>query len=84
MTKRMQVLFEDDEYARIQRQARERGVTLAQWVREVVRDAYRRQPRGLVDRKLAAVRAAVVHDFPVAAIDEMLEEIERGYLEGES
>jgi hypothetical protein len=28
------------------------------------------------------VRAAVVHSFPTADIDQMLAEIERGYLEG--
>ena len=31
-------------------------------------------------RKLAAVRAAVGHEFPTADIDAMLEEIESGYL----
>jgi hypothetical protein len=77
-----QGLFEEIEYARIQRQARERGLTMAQWVREAVREAYRRQPAGDLDRKLGAVRAAVAHEFPTADIDEMLEEIERGYLDG--
>ncbi len=82
MTKRMQVLFEEKEYARYQRRAHERGLTMAQWVREAVREAYRSQPSGALERKLGAVRAAVKHDFPTADIDEMLDEIERGYLGG--
>lgn len=80
----MQVLFDEDEYTRIQRQARARGQTLAQWVRDAVRESYRSQPSGDLDRKLAAVRAAVVNDFPTADVDEMLDDIERGYLDGEA
>jgi hypothetical protein len=33
------------------------------------------------DRKLRALSVATAHSFPTADIDEMLEEIERGYLE---
>lgn len=77
--KRMQVLFEETEYRRIQDAARDRGLTLAEWVRQAVRSAYGSQPRGDRDRKLAAVRAAARHRFPTADIDDMLDEIARGY-----
>ena len=81
MTKRMQVLMEDAEYRRVQRVARSRGMTVAEWVRQALRQVYRREPLGDRDKKLAAVRAAAVHDFPSADIDQMLAEVERGYLD---
>jgi hypothetical protein len=36
--------------------------------------------RALIDAKVRAVREAAGHGFPTADIDEMLGEIERGYL----
>ena len=75
----MQVLIEDGEYRRIQRLARRRGMTLAEWVRQARRAAWREEPHAEPERKLAAVRAAVAHEFPTADIEGMLEEIERGY-----
>jgi hypothetical protein len=41
--------------------------------------ARRREPLDDIGKKLDAVRAAVEHEFPVADIDQMLAEIERGY-----
>lgn len=39
MTKRLQVLFEDDEYRALQRSAREERMTVAEWVRQTLRQA---------------------------------------------
>jgi len=77
--KRMQVLIDETEYRRIQRVARRHGMTLAEWVRQALRTAFREEPLGGQDKKLASVRAAAVHGFPTAAIDQMLDEIARGY-----
>lgn len=77
--KRMQVLLDDTEYRRIQKVARRQGLTLAAWVRRALRSAYREEPLTGKDKKLAAVRAAMRHQFPTADIDEMLEEIALGY-----
>ena len=76
--KRMQVLIEETEYRRIQGVARQNGMTLAEWVRQALRTAFRDQPLGDRDKKLAAVRAAVAFEFPAGDIDPMLEEISRG------
>ena len=84
MSKRMQVLFDEAEYERMQALARRRGLTLAEWVRQALRGASRQEPEGDLDRKLAAVRASARHEFPTADIDEMLGEIEAGYLGGKS
>ena len=77
--KRMQVLFDDTEYRRLQSVARRQGVTLAEWVRQAIRAAFREAPLGDKGKKLTAVRAAAKHEFPTADIDQMLEEIARGY-----
>ena len=77
--KRMQVLIDEAEYRRIQRVARRHGMTLAEWVRQALRTAFREEPLGGQDKKLASVRAAAAHEFPTADIDQMLDEIARGY-----
>jgi hypothetical protein len=82
MSKRLQVLLEDAEWREIQRAARAQRVTVAAWVREALRAARRREPRGDSTRKLEVVRAAARHAFPTADIDQMEAEIERGYLGG--
>jgi len=75
----MQVLIEDADYRRFQRLARRRGMSLAEWVRQVLRSASRREPSGDRDKKFAAVRDGAAHQFPTADIDQMLDEIARGY-----
>ncbi len=77
--KRMQVLIEEAEYRRIQRVARRNGMTLAEWVRQALRAAFREEPLGDPDKKLAAVRVAASFEFPTGDIDQMLGEISRGY-----
>jgi hypothetical protein len=82
MTTRLQVLLEDDEYRRFRQLARKRGMSMAEWVRQALRLAYRQEPLGDREKKLAAVRAASRHNFPTADIEEMLREIEQGYAGG--
>lgn len=79
MTKRLQVLLDDTELREIQRVARSQRMTVAEWVRQVLRAARRSVPRGDAPRKLATLRAAARHSFPAPDIDRMLAEIERGY-----
>jgi hypothetical protein len=82
MTKRLQVLFEDDELREIQRLARRQRMTTAEWVRRSLRSAREAEGGADVGQKLAAVRAAASHAFPTADIDAMLDEIEQGYISG--
>jgi hypothetical protein len=79
MTKRLQVLFEDDELRELQRLARQHRMTTAEWVRRSLRAARDAESGADVGQKLAAVRTAVAHAFPTADIETMLDEIERGY-----
>ena len=79
MTRRLQVLFEDDELREIQRLARRQRMTTAEWVRRSLRTARDAEGGAGIAEKLAAVRSASAHAFPTADIDTMLAEIERGY-----
>ena len=79
MTKRLQVLFDDDELREIQRLARKNRVTTAEWVRRSLRAAREAESASGVGQKLAAVRSAARHEFPTGDIDQILDEIEHGY-----
>ena len=81
MTKRLQVLLEESELRELQRVAKAQQLTVAEWVRQTLRAARRREPTGQAGRKLDAIRGAARHAFPTADIDDMLREIERGYLD---
>lgn len=84
MSKRLQVLFDEEELAEIKAIARLHRMTAAEWVRQTLREARQQQPLMGVQHKLAAVAKAVEFSFPVDDIDKMLVEIERGYLSGPS
>src|SRR5438067_12232596 len=78
-TKRLQVILKDPEYREIQRVARSRHMSIAEWVRQALDLARRRDPVGGAGKKLEVIRAAAQHDYPVGDIDSMLAEIEKGY-----
>jgi len=79
MAKRLQVILQDPEYREIQRMARGRRMSLAEWVRQALDLARRREPLGGAGKKLEVIRAAAQHNYPTGDIDSMLAEIERGY-----
>ena len=82
MAKRLQVILKDPEYREIQRVARSRRMSLAEWVRQALEAARREEPAGSLTRKLEAIRAAVQHEYPAGDLDTMLADIEAGYLSG--
>lgn len=79
MAKRLQVILQDPEYREVQKMARARQMSIAEWVRQALDLARRREPLGSTGKKLEVIRAAARHDFPTADIDTMLSEIEKGY-----
>ena len=79
MAKRLQVILQDPEYREIQRIARSRHMSIAEWVRQALHAARRREPVGDAGKKLDVIRAATRHEFPTADISDMLDQIERGY-----
>ena len=80
MTKRLQVLLDDEEYAEIAKLARHQRLTTAAWVRDALRSARTSAKYPLPESKLRAVREAAAHAFPTGPIESLLEETERGYL----
>ena len=79
MTKRLQVLLDDDELSQIQAVARRRRQTTAAWVRDALRAARAAADYPLPETKLRAVREAAALAYPIADVDVLLAEIERGY-----
>ena len=82
MTKRLQVLIDDEELRAIQRLARDDRVTTAEWVRQRLREAQEQRARPDIERKLAVIRAATRFRAPAPGIEQMNAEIEQGYLDG--
>ena len=80
MTKRLQVLLDDREMRKIRQAAQRQRLTVSEWVRKALESAMRLEPRRDPEEKIAAIRAAVRHRFPAPDIEQMLSEIERGYL----
>jgi hypothetical protein len=83
MAKRLQVILQDPDYREIQRAARSQHMSIAEWVRKALASARRKDPSKSLEKKLQAIRTAVKYEFPAGDIDEMLKEIEEGYLGGE-
>ena len=79
MSKRLQVLLPAEELSDIQRLAKMERLTVGEWVRRVLREARTNRPVTEPDKKLKAIRRAVTHSFPTGDIEQMLDEIARGY-----
>jgi len=82
VSKRLQVILQDPEYREIQRVARSRHMSIAEWVRQALDLARRKEPIGNMAKKLEAVRQAAQFQYPSGDIDTMLNEIEAGYTTG--
>lgn len=79
LTKRLQVLLDESELAAIQRAARQRRQSVAEWVRIALREARSADAARPAAEKLRVLRASAVHAFPTGSIEEMLAEIHAGY-----
>ena len=80
MSKRLQVLLPDEEMVDIQNLAMREHLTVGEYVRRTLREARANRPVIDAESKLKAVREAVKYSYPTADIDQMLKEIERGYV----
>ena len=77
MSKRLQVLLNEEEYTEFQAVARRQRMTLAEWVRQALRQARSDYP-GTMETKLRVIADASRYEFPTADIEVMLREIEAG------
>ena len=79
MSKRLQVVLEDDEYEEIRQEAKRRRQTVSEYVRQGLREVRTPTPGKLGLRaKLAALERATQYQFPAPDIGQMLAEIEKG------
>ena len=78
MTKRLQVLLDEEEYREIQAVARGQRLSVSEWVRLALRKARFDRPRATKEAKLRAIAEASRHQYPTADIEDMLKEIESG------
>ena len=72
MPKRLQMILKDREYRDIQRMARARHISIAEWVRQALDLARRRELSTRVGKKLEVIRPAARYDYPCGDIDTML------------
>ena len=77
MSKRLQVLLDEEEFREFQTVARRQRMTLAEWVRQALRQARSDYP-GAVETKLRVIADASRYEFPTADIEIMLREIDEG------
>lgn len=75
----VQLLLDESEYRRIERCARQRQMSVAQWMRQqAIRCAQADAPTATAEAKLQAIQSAAAHNFPTGDIGELLAEIEGG------
>jgi hypothetical protein len=80
MSRRLQVVLNDEELTDIQRVAHAQHMTVAEWVRQALRKERRQQPVVEAERKIQCVRESASNSYPTADMDKMLRDIERGRL----
>lgn len=80
MSKRLQVLMTEDEYAKLKQVAKSKHVAVGEWVRRVIGTAILEEDVKPAASKLAAIRSALLLSHPAPSIEQMNREIAEGYL----
>ncbi len=83
MAHRIEVQFDDAEFAVIRRAAERQRVSVSALVRAAVRTCVHPDVREAQADRLSVIERAVAHSYPTADIEQMLRETEAGLL-GES
>lgn len=83
MSKRLQVLVEPGEYKQFQHIAEKKGVSMGEWVRQVLRQATASSSGKSTRQKLEHIRHFCRFKLPSGDIEQILAEIEKGYLSGD-
>jgi len=78
MSKRVQVVLSDEDYASLASAARTRGTSMSQLVRESLRRTVAEDAEADAERRIAAVLRFSRFTGPSTDIDQVLAEIERG------
>ena len=78
MSKRLQVIIDDDEYVALAKAARERSTPISEFVRESVRETLAKRVGPSPEERLATVLRYTRFTGPTGDIEQILAEIERG------
>lgn len=81
MSKRLQVLVEPKEYRQFQALAEAKGLSLGEWVRQILRRFAQSTSTKNPQIKIAQIRKASQLNYPTGDIEQILAETEKGYLE---
>lgn len=73
------MLLEEEELEEIKQVAAQRRMTVAEWVRQALREARSGTSTAPVERKLLVLREAAEFSYPTGDVEQMNAEIERGY-----
>jgi len=84
MSKRLEVVFPDDEMQAIQAIASSERMTIKEWVRMTLRTACHSATTASATNKINSIRAAVRYEFPIANMSQTLAEIDQGYTASDS
>lgn len=82
MSKRLQVLLSEEDFAELKEVAKRSRLSVGEWVRRVLRRAAREEAAAPAERKLEAIAKGLGYAFPTADIAQMNREIEEGYGSG--
>lgn len=80
MSHRLQVLLPGKDYNTFKSLAKKEGLSLGEWVRQILRSASSQKSTMDPSRAIKAIQKALTINGPTADIDQMLDEIEKGYL----
>ncbi len=78
MSTKLQIVMDEKEAKHYKSAAAREQMTLSAWVRRCLRRALRTQSGPTPEAKLAALDGALQRHHPIADMDALLEEIERG------
>jgi hypothetical protein len=78
MSKRLQVLLQDEEYQELAQVCRKQAISIAQWVRGALRKSLQQSRPLSPEKKLARILKFTKHEGPTGDINEILSDIERG------
>ncbi len=80
MSKRLQLLLNEEEFTEIQTVARLQQMTVAEWARQTLRAGRQDLPSRSVHDKLNIIPKSAAYELPTGSIESILAEIENGYL----
>ena len=80
MSKRLQVLINTRDYQSWQNVSKKLGLSLGEWVRQVLNEKTNEFSLRNPNTKIESIRLFSSKNYPSGKIDQILNEIEKGYL----